>query len=150
MLKKYCDFIINYSNSVLTYYFNHNYIKKIPFLMIKVFSWLIFYHFFQNLILKFIDLWLTSDHEYEKGSSLYFFYRSSNLIIILLHDNAWSHITKMTILGHMLPEWHYRISLIWDFATPTIFSWSLTHQQSIFQASGHFFYPPKHSVLKEK
>ena len=38
----------------------------------------------------------------------------SNLVLILLHDNAWPHVVKMTMLGHTISGWHCRFSLSWD------------------------------------
>ena len=77
----------------------------------------------------------------------------SSLVIILIYDNAWSHVAKMRMLGHMLPGGQCSAACcqddttvahwfrIWDFSTSTIFSWSLTYQLTFFQAFGHFSMP---------
>ena len=67
------------------------------------------------------------------------------------NDTAQPHVARMTLLGHILPEWHCPTTCcqndtaeghwlgIWDFATSTIFSWSLTHWQPFFQTFRHIF-----------
>ena len=66
--------------------------------MIKVSSFLVFYHFcwFWKLYA------LNHEHEKKKKKKYVHF---SNLFINLLHDNAWLHVARMTMLGHMLPGW---------------------------------------------
>ena len=56
----------------------------------------------------------------------------------------------MAMFSHMLPGWHCRSLLIWDFVIPTIFSWPLIHRLPFFQASGHFFLHQKTFCSKEE
>ena len=64
---------------------------------------------------------------------------------ILIHNNAWPHVARMTMLGHMLLGWYTRSSLTWDMKLCLIHHILLTFHPSttIFQESGHFFMPPK-------
>ena len=73
-----------------------------------------------------------------------FCFMSSELIIILLHNNS-------------RPQGESNSSRIWNFSASTIFSWSFTHQVIFSQASEHFFTrkktkqkKTKHSVTKNK
>ena len=58
------------------------------FLIIKVFPSLIFYHFFQNLVLKFYILRIMN-----LKKEVYF----SSLVIILFHDSAWLYVIRKTL-----------------------------------------------------
>ena len=56
--------------------------------MTKVFSSFIFYHFFQNLNLKFIR----PEHEHEKKEALLF-----RIVIILLMYNVRSYVARISL-----------------------------------------------------
>ena len=114
--------------------------------MIKVCSLIIFYHFFQNLTLKVIcpESWI------QAWSSFCFMI------------NAWPHVARMTMLGHMLPGWQCLATCyqddtaeaqyfgIWDFVPSTIFFWSLAHQQAFFSSIWKHFLPLRTLRSKEK
>ena len=68
----------------------------------------------------------------------------SSLPLILLHDNAWPHVARMTILGHILSGWHCRYSLTWDMGLCLIHRFLLIFHP-FFQAFGQFF-----TISKEK
>ena len=120
--------------------FGHRYcLEKFTFLSVKVSSLLIFYHFFQNWILKVIWRFHT-----KKEVMCLLFNMSSSLVIISFHNNAWPHVARMdnTAEAHWLE--------IWDFSTFAIFFWSFTHWLPFFSSIWTLFYSKNHFVLKEK
>ena len=62
---------------------------------------------------------------------------------MLPDDNAWPHVARMTLQN--LTDMEYQ-----TFSTSPIFVLPLINRLRFFLASGHFFYPQKHSGVMFK